>query len=217
MPLSAETFPQLSQSSVYSEGEHSLDPPIGGHQSAVEERKCQPCDVPQASPMSTRDMASILGQSDIYETSINTKPSSVSDITDSDSSDQPRADWRMHQSSTGGLDHHQHEQSPIMPLSSPSSKPGNIDQMSLERPAQSPITPETETNITAMIEKAIKKYREHLSPNQSPSPGLESQWRCFICKRHGHSQQDCPELFGNSDMEQNAWGLDIINMQSNGH
>ena len=68
-----------------------------------------------------------------------------------------------------------------------------------------------------MIEEAIRKSfatemqkvsRRPLSPNQSPSPGLESQWRCFLCKRHGHSQQDCPELFGNSDMEKNAWGLD---------
>ena len=106
LPLSAGTPLQRSQSSGYSEGDHSLDPPIGGNQSAVEERKCQPCDVPQASPTFTRDMASILEHSGIYETSINTKPSSASDITDSDSSDQPRADWQRHQSSTGGLDHH---------------------------------------------------------------------------------------------------------------
>ena len=33
LPLSAGTRPQRSQSSVYSEGEHGLDPPSGGHPS----------------------------------------------------------------------------------------------------------------------------------------------------------------------------------------
>ena len=152
LPLSAGTPLQRSQSSGYSAGDHSLDPPIGGNQSAVEERKCQPCDVPHVSPTSTMDMASILGHSGIYETSLNTKPNSASDITDSDSSDQPCADWRRHQSSTGGLDHHQHEQSPIMPLSSPSSKPRSMTQ-----------GPEkTEQNITAMIEEAVEIAQNYL-------------------------------------------------------
>ena len=63
-----------------------------------------------------------------------------------------RTDWRRHQSSTGGLDHHQHEQSPIMPLSSPSSKPRSMTQ-----------GPEkTEQNITAMIEEAVEIAQNYL-------------------------------------------------------